>query len=133
MRPVTRRKLTIFLLVYLVLWGLTWGLGEVQINSRFDREFAAGTAGISPCPEYPLEKTRRIRQFDVSRPDGGLAGHYPTLPWKYRSRAFAIAPFVLVDKCAYQTGGLCGWGGIRLHVWFFGLTHWWPVNAYWVS
>ncbi|MBN2293736.1 MAG: hypothetical protein JXM70_15015 [Pirellulales bacterium] len=135
MKKMTKRKLIIGLAAYVGLWVLTGVFGEIQIDSRFNGEFSEGTkAGFTEgLKQYPMEKTRRITEFDVSKPDGGLGDQYPELPWKYRSRAIAVAPFVLVDKCAYGTGGLCGWGGIRLHVWFFGLTHWWHAKSYWVS
>jgi hypothetical protein len=135
MKKMTKRKLIIGLTIYLILWVLTGVIGEIQINTRFEHEFAEGTkaAFAEGLKRYPMEKTKRIADFDVTKPDGGLGDKYPELPWKYRSRGFAVAPFVMLDKCAYQTGGLCGGGFLRLHVWFFGLTHWWPIRGYWAS
>jgi hypothetical protein len=130
-----KRKVIIGFVVYALLWILTGVVGELQINSCFDQEFVEGSKGAfaEDLKKYPLEKTKRIAKFDVSEPTGGLGENYPALPWKYRSRTLAVAPFLLLDKCAFQTGGLCGWGGIRLHVWFFGLTSWFPVRNYWTS
>jgi hypothetical protein len=132
---MTKRRLIIGLVVYLFLWCVTWILGEMHISSRFDGEFVDGTKATfaDGLKKYPMEKTKRITRFDVTRVDGGLGVEQPELPWKYRSSAVALAPFILVDKCAYGTSGLCGWGGVRLHIWVFGLTHWWPIIAYWAA
>jgi len=119
--------------VYIFLWIITGILGEFQINRNFDSEFAVGTKAMfgENLKREGFEITKRLDKLNVRTCI--RSEEFPEPPWKYRSRAVPIAPFILVDKCAFYTGGLCGWGGLRFHVWFFGITRWWHALTFWVS
>ena len=99
MKPKNKRRILIGLGAYAALWALTGISGERQIDARFDDEFAEGIATLG---QSRYGKTQRVAEFDVSRSEGSPSHPYPEIPWKYQSRAVAVAPFVLVDKCAYQ-------------------------------
>lgn len=121
-----RRVLLGLIFVYMVLWLLTATWGNVTVNQKFDEQIALGYPGLSttPVPVVRIPYTREMRDLGWSPPEE---------PWRARSRGVAIAPFLILDAAAWINGGLSGFSGFRLNLWFFGASSWIPLKVFWVS
>jgi len=126
------RRLTIVAGTYVMLWLITAVFGELTLSWRFVREQEWGTENDSIFGGGTRVRTRRVSNVIVEDPTK-MGEAYPEIPWKYRSWSLSIAPFLLFDRIAYQTGCLTGWGGVRLHLWILGYTRTWRIKEYWVS
>ena len=126
-----RKALAIAAGVYCILWFLTATWGARDVDRAFDREFGVGVVGLSgDAATAPIQRIDRLANFrDLMDP----ANQVPDDPgyFRSRSRGFAVAPFVIVDEAAAVVAPLGGFGARRINVWFFGLTKWWAVEAYW--
>jgi len=118
--------------VYLVLWVLTWTWGLYDVDKAFDAEFALAHPHAFYTPrDSETVATVRLSRFNVRQLDD--PANFQGQSWfRYRSRGFAIAPFVILDKAAWVDGPFSGFGGQRVVLWFFGATTWFSYRAYWV-
>jgi hypothetical protein len=116
--------------LYLALWIITGLFADASINRHFNEQFAFGyttwseSGGLHPVVRVPY--SHQMRKAPIARSDNAPL-------WRARSNGFAIAPFLLVDQAAWIDGPLSGFSGVRLVIWFFGYTHWFPLKAYWVA
>jgi hypothetical protein len=126
-----RRILIVTVSVYCALWLLTatWGISD--IDRAFDQEFAYGLTGMGDAPKkVPI---RRIEKMANVRILDDPANQFPDDIglFRYRTRGFAVAPFIIIDEAATVYATLGGFGGMRINFWFFGYTNWWPLKCYW--
>lgn len=123
-----RRSLFIGVIIaYLLLWLLTATWGTSTVDQKFDRELALGYPGFStnPAPVVRIPYKREMQLRDPPDPPAEL--------WRARSSGVAIAPFVILDAAAWIDGGVSGFSGFRLNLWFFGISVSLPLKVFWVS
>ncbi len=120
-----KRKHKIWLIIagiYCFLWLLTGTWGISDIDQAFDRQYAVA------LDQVPIERIQTMNVRDIEDP----TNKFPETDWfRYRSKGFAVCPFIVVDEAAAVWAGLAGFGGKRVCFWFFGFTHSWLVKAYW--
>jgi hypothetical protein len=114
--------------IYCFLWALTWTWGLYDADKDFDAEFAMAVG----YPEDEPHKIVRLTRFNV-RDDSDPTNEPCDDYFRYRSRGFAVAPFVIVDEAAWVDASHSGFGGRRVVFWFFGATTWFAFWAYWVA
>ena len=78
-------------------------------------------------PIQRIDKMANVR--DLMDPANQLPSD--TGLFRFRSRGFAVAPFVIVDQAATRFASMGGFGGTRINLWFFGSTKWWLAKHYW--
>jgi hypothetical protein len=133
MNPHRRQRLRKLLrwggVTYLMLWFVTALWGTSTVDRAFDTEFAMGE-GLSqdkPEPVIRVAYTKGMQKHD------GIWSVPPDKNWRARSRGFAVAPFIVLDAAAWIDGGLSGFSGYRINLWFFGATSWFPLRVFWVA
>jgi hypothetical protein len=108
--------------------------GLPDVDRKFDVEFALGTEHLGVAGRRPEWVPALRSPFRNSLREPGVTPSYvPDKPWRARSGGFAVAPFLVIDEIATQTGPLAGISGHRVAFWFFGFSIWTMLNAYWVS
>lgn len=109
-----------YLLIYLILWGITWVWGNFDADQQFDLATIESQTGV----------TTRIpfSQLDNKLLPVNSSGYY-------RSKSISISPcpFILIFSCSYQTHSLAGYGGLMGDFWFFGYNILFPIWSKWVS
>lgn len=116
--------------IYIALWIVTALFGNSRINKSFDRQFAVGFTTLAENEE-PKPAVRVPYSREMRNPRNLDSVKAPV--WRARTTGFPVAPFVIVDEAAWIDGPLSGFSGIRVVIWFFGYTHWFPLKVFWVS
>lgn len=108
------------ILSYLVLWTLTWTVGNYQASTHFHKSTKKAETGKTIEVDFT--------QINENYLPINVNGYY-------RSKSISISPipFLLIYKCSYQTHSLAGFGGIQGNFWFFGYSYTFPIYAVWVS
>jgi hypothetical protein len=119
--------------IYGFLWLLTATWGNHDVDCDFDRQFSIGDKGsalggpIVPTPVVRIDELPNPKNLDDPTNKEAIPGY----PWRFRSRAIAVAPFVIVDEIAFYLGGMEAHSWRRLTFWFFGYTKWTILKHYW--
>lgn len=116
--------------LYLVLWGVTAVIGNSQIDEAFDEQFRYGSNKMDSDERVEITRIKKFYVRDLEDPRN--ASFVPASGlFRYRSLGVAVAPFVIVDEIGTIFAPLGGVGGIRLNLWFVGVTKSWLVYPYW--
>ncbi len=129
-----RPKLVLRILaIYGFLWILTATWGNHDVDCDFDRQYSVGDGG-NPLGG-PVVPTPIVRIYELPNPknldDPKNKDAVPKFPWRFRSGAVAIAPFVIIDEIAFYRGGIEAHSWRRLTFWFFGYTRCKILKRYW--
>ena len=79
-------------------------------------------------PALPLPPPREQKFLRDPRNEELIPAEYRL---RYRSRGFAVAPFVILDKVGVVRASMGGFGAARINFWCFGFSKWWPLKMYW--
>ena len=142
MKPERKKWFQLVGFVYLLLWMITATLGLIDVDHSFDREFEWAYPKLfssDPLLGSANDRTKvaRVNGVNLRDPYGlynqANAGSSPSGYWRCRTCGFPIAPFIIIDEAGAQWAPLAGVGGRRLVVWFFGWSHYWWIQHFWLS
>src|SRR5579859_3567373 len=86
------------LAIYGTLWLLTARWGNHDIDCDFDRQFSVGNRGSPlggatvPTPIVRIDELPDSRNLENPANKEAI----PQYPWRYRSGAIAVAPFIVI-------------------------------------